>query len=185
MYIGERKGATVSKSSAQQLADDEQKIMNVLQKNANDSIDVIAKKCGFSRQKVWRIIKKLEKEKTIWGYTAIVDDARQDRKHYITLIKKTTMPLDEATANSAASPKLQELVSAAGIAIENSFYVHGEYDWIITFTAQNIKQAKKFCEILNETYQGHIAKITLEETLFWVRKQRISNPEAKKLKEFI
>lgn len=173
------------KRSKKQIAEDEKKILDELQKNANDSIDVIAKKCGFSRQKVWRIIKKLEKEKTIWGYTVIVDDTKQDRKHYIALIKKTTMPLDEATANSAASSKLQGLVSAEGVSIENSFYVHGEYDWIITFTAQDIKQAKKFCEILNETYQGHIAKISLEETLFWIRKQRIYNPEAKKLKEFI
>jgi DNA-binding Lrp family transcriptional regulator len=45
------------KSSAQQRIKDEKKIIGVLQSNAHESIDVIAKKCGFSRQKVWRIIK--------------------------------------------------------------------------------------------------------------------------------
>jgi DNA-binding Lrp family transcriptional regulator len=173
------------KRSKQQIAEDEKKILNELQKNANESIDTIARNCKFSRQKVWRSIKRLEHDRIIWGYTAIVDDERQNRKHYAALIKKTTMPLDEAIANLASSSKLQDLVSDQGIIIENSFYVHGEYDWIITFTAQDIKQAKRFAETLNETYQGHISKISLEETLFWIRKQRIPNPEAKKLKEYI
>jgi DNA-binding Lrp family transcriptional regulator len=173
------------KRSRQQIAEDEKKILAELQKNANESIDTIAKHCKFSRQKVWRSIKRLEHDHYIWGYTAITDDAKQDRKHYVALIKKTTKPLDEATTNSAASTKLQDLVLSEGITIESSFYVHGQYDWIITFTAADIQHAKRFCEMLNITFTGYIAKITLEETLFWVRRQGIFNPEAKKLKEFI
>jgi len=54
------------KSSRKQIDNDEKKILRELQKNSKESIDKIAKKCGFSRQKVWRIIKRLEKNKTIW-----------------------------------------------------------------------------------------------------------------------
>jgi chromosome segregation ATPase len=50
------------KSSLTRLIEDEEKILDILQINAQASIDDIAKKCGFSRQKVWRIIKKLEEE---------------------------------------------------------------------------------------------------------------------------
>ena len=46
---------------------DERKVLEILQSNAKGSIDDIAKKCRFSRQKVWQIIKKLENEKAIWG----------------------------------------------------------------------------------------------------------------------
>jgi len=48
-------------------------VIEQLQRNSNESIDKIAKTCGFSRQKVWRIIKRLENNKTIWGYTAVPD----------------------------------------------------------------------------------------------------------------
>ena len=68
--------------------DDEKKVMHELEYNANESIDVIAKKCGFSRQKVWRIKKKLESNKTIWGYHAVVDHEKLHQKSYIMLIKK-------------------------------------------------------------------------------------------------
>jgi DNA-binding Lrp family transcriptional regulator len=173
------------KRSRQQIAEDEKKILAEIQKNANESIDTIAKHCKFSRQKVWRSIKRLEKDHIIWGYTAIVDDAKQDRKHYVTLIKKTAKPLDEATMSSAASTKIQDMVASEGITIESSFYVHGEYDWIITFTALDMHHAKRFIEVLNKVYEGYIEKIILEETLFWVRRQRIFNPNAKKLREFV
>jgi len=173
------------KRSRQQIVEDEKKILSEIQKNANESIDTIAKHCKFSRQKVWRSIKRLEKDHIIWGYTAIVDDAKQGRKHYITLIKRTAKPLDEATANMAASTKIQDMVQSEGIVVESSSYAHGEYDWIITFTAPDMQHAKRFIEVVNKVYEGHIAKIALEETLFWVRRQRIFNPEAKKLKEFV
>ena len=54
------------KSSKEQIDLDEKKVVSELQRNSKESIDVIAKRCGFSRQKVWRIIKRLEKNKTIW-----------------------------------------------------------------------------------------------------------------------
>jgi DNA-binding Lrp family transcriptional regulator len=87
------------KSSKQRLVHDEKKILDLLRTNANESIDVIAKKCRFSRQKVWRIIKKLEKNMTIWGYTAICDDESYNLKHFTMLIKRTTVPFDKKNAS--------------------------------------------------------------------------------------
>ncbi|HVP99899.1 MAG TPA: winged helix-turn-helix domain-containing protein, partial [Candidatus Thermoplasmatota archaeon] len=37
-----------------EITDDDKKILAELQKNANQSIDTVAQRCGFSRQKVWR-----------------------------------------------------------------------------------------------------------------------------------
>lgn len=43
------------------------KVMNVLEQDSNKNIDIIAKECGSSRQKVWRIIKDLERRNIILG----------------------------------------------------------------------------------------------------------------------
>ena len=77
------------KISASQINIDEKKVMAELQKNSNETIDVLAKRCNFSRQKVWKIIKKLERDKTIWGYHAVVDTEKFHQKNYILLIKKS------------------------------------------------------------------------------------------------
>lgn len=173
------------KSSRKQIDVDEKNVIKELQINSNESIDKIAKKCGFSRQKVWRIIKRLEKNKTIWGYTAIADEEKRDLNHYILLVKRTNIPITEELADIIISRKLEKLVPNASIRVENSLYVHGVYDWILSFTARDIKQAKIFCEIFNSTYQGYIAELNLLETMFPVVKQGVLNPDVKRIKEFL
>jgi DNA-binding Lrp family transcriptional regulator len=66
----------MAKVSLQQMDIDEKTVIRELQRNANEGVDEIAKRCKFSRQKVWRIIKKLEGNHTIWGYHAVVDNER-------------------------------------------------------------------------------------------------------------
>ena len=53
------------KSSKKQIVEDEKKIIKELQKNSKGSIVAIAKRCGCSKQKVRRIIKRLEKENNL------------------------------------------------------------------------------------------------------------------------
>ena len=173
------------KSSQKQIRDDEKKVIRELQKNAKESIGTIAKRCKFSRQKVWRIVGKLEKNHTIWGYTAIIDEEKQSLTNYIVLIKKTTVPINENLADTIIRRKLEDLASETGVDVESSFYVHGTYDWIIFFTAEGIKQAKKFCEHLNILYTEYINELHLLEIMFPVKKQGILNPKAMELKRFL
>ena len=173
------------KNSKQQINKDENKVIHELLKNSNESIDKIGKKCGFSRQKVWRIIKRLEKEKTIWGYTAIVNDDKIGVKGYTVLIKRTSTPADRTLVDTILSKKLEELIPNDNISIKNSFLVHGPYDWIIYFTAENIIQAKRFCDAIRTIYQGYISEILLLESLFEVQKFGITNPNQILLKEFL
>ena len=135
------------KNSREQIDTDEKKVIKELQKNSKESIDKIAKKCGFSRQKVWRIIKKLEKNKTIWGYYAVVDNEKVDMKRYIMLIKRSNVPMGE-TVNKIIDLTMHSKGEEIGIHILCSSYIHGLYDWIFIFSASDIKNAKKFSEIL-------------------------------------
>jgi DNA-binding Lrp family transcriptional regulator len=178
-------GEIMPKSSKEQINEDEKKILAELQKNSKENIDNIAERCGFSRQKVWRIIKRLEKDHIIWGYTAIVDEEKQDLKHYIILIKRTSLPIDEKLADKIVTRKLESLASKRGVKVESSLYIHGVYDWMVYFTTKDTKQAKKFCEIFNRLYKGYIAELNLLETMFPFKKQGFFNPEAEGLKEYL
>jgi DNA-binding Lrp family transcriptional regulator len=172
------------KISREQITKDEKKILAEYQKNSNEGIDALAKRVGFSRQKVWRIVKRLEHSKMIWGYTAIVDERKNNLNHYTLLIKRTMKQLEEKTIDVITSRKIEEPAEKLGVTFESSYYVNGDYDWVITFTAQNIMQAKKFCESLFALHSGVIEKTVLLETLFFVKNHYILNPESKKLKEF-
>jgi len=81
-------GINLARSSFEQIRIDEMQVINELERNARESMDEIARNCDFSRQKVWRIVKTLEENNTIWGYTAVVDDDKIDRKKFVILVKK-------------------------------------------------------------------------------------------------
>ena len=55
----------MAKSSSEQIEQDEIKVLDALEQHSKYSVDEIAKICGFSRQKVSRIIKNLERNKDI------------------------------------------------------------------------------------------------------------------------
>ncbi|MCX6671708.1 MAG: Lrp/AsnC family transcriptional regulator [Euryarchaeota archaeon] len=175
----------MSKSSKNQMDQDEKKVLSELVKNANKNIETIAKLCGFSKQKTWRIIKRLEAKELIWGYTAIFNEEKMGLKHFMVLIKRSMKILDEATVNKIVSRKLEDLIREIGITIESSSYVHGDYDWILTFTAKDIIQAKKFSDSLVMLHPGMIENITIVETLIFIKKHYILNPEKSRLKEFL
>ena len=173
------------KSSMLQIDEDERKILKELKKNANRSVNEIAERCGFSRQKVWRIIRRLEKDKTIWGYTAVTDDEKKGLSSYIVLIKRTTRPTDKKLVDLIISRKLEDIIQGTKVFIDTTMYIHGEYDWVICFKAENLKTAKIFCDVLLKTYLLYIKEIKLLEVLFPIRVQGILNPDYEKLNEFI
>lgn len=175
----------MSKSSKDQMDLDEKKVLSELVKNANNNIETIAKHCGFSRQKTWRILKRLEAKKVIWGYTAIFNEDQMQLKHFTLLVKRSMKQVNEATIDKIVSRVLDNIIKPIGVTIESSSYIHGEYDWMITFTAQDIIQAKRFSDALVSMHPGVIEKILILETLIFIKKHYIMNPEKDRLSEFL
>ena len=175
----------MAKTNKKQIEVDEQKVIDQLQKNCMENLDLFAKNCGFSRQKVWRIIKNLERDKIVWGYTAIIDTEVLHKKQYMLLMKRNTQKINLKIVDILLSRDFEEVVTKLGITIETSSYVHGEYDWIATFLAPDIIHAKKFSELVKTTYPDTFQKIDLLETLFDIKRQNVFNPDTKKIKEYL
>ena len=169
----------IPKNSQKQIDEDEKMILHELQGNGKSSIDSIAKKCRFSRQKVWRIIKRLENNKTIWGYCAVVDDEKIDLNYYTALFKRSIIALDEKMQKEVSKEKLDYYFPETNVTVEDVFYVNGKYDWIITFTAPGIKEMKMFCEKLMRKFGEYITEYEVLETIIPIRKNGIKNPSAK------
>lgn len=175
----------MSKTSKKQIELDEKKVINQLQKNCMENLDIFAKNCGFSRQKVWRIIKNLERDKIVWGYTAIIDNDLLKKKHYLLLMKRNAQKINQKIIDILISRDFEDVVSKLGMTIETSSYIHGEYDWMTTFLASDIVTAKKFCELVKTNYPDTFQKIELLETLFDIKRQNVFNPNSTKIRDVI
>jgi len=173
------------KDSKDQESINEAKIVKELRKNAKMNIETIAKNVGISRQKVYRIIKHLEETHMIWGYTAIIDEYKQGLQKFILLLKRSNQPLEKNTVETIARSRLEHTYLDLGISIESSYYLHGEYDWAMVFTAVDLRYAKKFAGLLIENYPGIIIKMNMMQILFSAREHHIFNPNPNKLAEFL
>ena len=100
------------------------------------------------------------------------------------MAKRSTKQVTEEIYNEIISRKFEKYVKEIGMEIENSIFVHGEYDWIITFIAEDIRLTKKCVDKFSEIHPGFIEKSTLLQTMMFVKKQYVPNPKKSKLKEY-
>jgi len=176
-------GKNMIKESKKKIKEDDKIIIRELGRNSKESIDKIAKRCGFSRQKVWRTIKRFEESNTIWGYHAVFDNEKIDTKQYVLLVKRSTKPAKDAI-KKIIDLTMHKKGEEIGIDIHCSSYLHGYYDWMFVFTALNIKEAKRFSELLSREYHEMISEVMLLEDIFPIKKCGIVNPDVERIKEF-
>jgi len=165
----------MAKTSRENIVKDEQKILDILFSNAHSSLEVLAKKCGFSSQKVWRIIKNLEQRGTIWGYSTVSDDKDTNKTHFILLFKRTSKPIDETVISAFLRTPLKTKLPEK-IQLETIEYMHGSYDGFISFYADSLRTAKKFTELIMQHYQGYFSDVHLLESLVVFKRSGVKNP---------
>ena len=113
---------------------DERKVIDQLLKDSRQSPHEIAKRLGFSRQKVWRIIKKLEKDKIIWGYTTVIDENSIECNTYYALVKSKGLLYEVV---DKLVKRIQEKNSEKmGIKLLGVVYINGTFDWLVIFSAK-------------------------------------------------
>lgn len=176
---------TMPKKNKGQINQDDIKILTELQKYSNNNINTIAKHTGFSKQKLRKSIQKLEEKKLIWGTTTITHEKTLGLQKFLLLIKRSMKQIDEEIVDSISLSRLDTDYSNVGITIESSYYLHGEHDWAIIFTAKDLKHAKKFCSLLPSKYPGIITKVTLMQVLYTQRSHYILNPNTEELHQFL
>lgn len=176
---------TKSNHIREQSDSNEKRILAALQKHSKHDFNIIATDCGFSRQKVQRIIAQLEKNQVIWGYTTVTNEKKQGLLKYLLLVKRSMKKIGKDTAKKIAYLQFDEEYIKQGITIESSSYLHGEYDWMILFTAKNLRDAKKFSNLLIENYPAVIVKINLMQILHSSKTHYIMNPAPEELFDFL
>jgi DNA-binding Lrp family transcriptional regulator len=173
------------KQSKEKIAEETQNVLAALQQNAKENLTKIAQQCHMSKEKILRTIRHLEKNQKIWGYTAIVDEQDLPYKKFILLLKRTMEKFDDTKMDDMISKRFKPLYEQLRVRIESTYYIHGEYDWVVVFTAPDLLQAKKFSKILFDHYPGYAEKVDIMEILFTGRAHYVMNPDQSKLREIL
>jgi DNA-binding Lrp family transcriptional regulator len=173
------------KQNHERMEEDSWRILAALQRNAKENIATIARQCHISKERCVRTIKNFEKNRRIWGYTAIVDDRDLQVKKFILLLKRTVKKFDERTLDEIVADQFISAYAPLGVSVESTYHVHGEYSWVVIFTAPDLIQAKKFSKILFDSYPGMASDVQLMQVVYTNRAYHIPNPDQSMLREYL
>ncbi len=160
------------------------KILQSLMDDPTRSDSEIAQDLNTYRQKVWRRRKELEEENDIWGYTAVVDESKLNHVSYIVLMKTRTM--NKELVDILIKRITLEEPRKQGVRLKNMFYVNGEFDWVIRFTAPDHATARKYFETLRLQYADHLQeKPVMIDINFSLVLEGKHNPDLNELHDFV
>ncbi|MCD6512775.1 MAG: Lrp/AsnC family transcriptional regulator [Thermoplasmata archaeon] len=160
------------------------KILDELLIDARQSIQEIAKKCSTYRQKVWREIKKMEYNKIIWGYTAVVNEEKIGWKLFMVFMKMK--PLTEEQVKLQIDRHRRDIPGKLAVRLIDAYYINGTYDWVIIFAASDWATAKKYYDNIRKEYEKYLMdKPEMTDVIFSTIRWGKVNPEIEKLYEFI
>jgi len=160
------------------------KVLGYLEHYANENANEIGKRCGMSPQKVARIISRLEKEKIIWGYSAVTDGTFRKLKHFIVLVKRNSEPFDESIKKEIAMEKIDSILSCEAM-LESMFFTNGSYDLVMTFYAPDILAAKDFAQQIYRRVGKYFGEHLLLETLLPIRKNGLKNHQTEEIIKYL
>ena len=164
--------------------DDEMGVLQALLDDPTRSLRDLAKALNSYRQKIWRTKSKMEKEKVIWGYSAIIDESRLGHVLYVMLMKMR--PMDQDLAQIIIKRVLKQGKTQRDVRLENILYVNGEYDWMVMFSAQDHMTARRYYDSIRIEYDRYLLeKPSIIDVNFCLVRGGKANPDMQRLYEFI
>jgi len=160
-------------------------LLNCLLENPTKSMSKIAEKTGMHRRTAWEIQKNLEKENTIWGYTSVIDE--QKINHVIYMLQFRTKPFSKDFAVLILQRLTTGMPVKLGVRIIDIYFMHGEYDVFIKFSAPDHATARNYCENLRSVYKDYFLETPqVSDVNFSLVQAGKLNPELKqKIYDFV
>ncbi len=159
-------------------------IIDFLLEDPTRSIREMAKELKSYRQTIWRRKKKLEDDKTIWGYTAVIDENKRNNILYLVLMKMK--PMTAGLADTIIKRMVEREHNKRNIRLIDAFHVNGEYDWIIRFSAPDHAIASSYFDALRLIFEDYLLeKPIIVDVSFILMAEGKRNPDVKKLYDFV
>jgi DNA-binding Lrp family transcriptional regulator len=125
------------------------KLLKLLEENALLSAAVLAKRLGKSEAEIKKHIKRLEEEKVILAYKAIIDDEKARRSHVRAVVEVKLTPergggFNRLAARIARYPEVRSCFLMSG----------GAYDLLVFVEAKTLRDVAHFVSERLATIQG-------------------------------
>ncbi len=148
------------------------------------TVNKLAKTLSTYRKRVLQKKKELEAGHVIWGYTAVVDERKIN--HVLYIVQFRTQSLSKAFADRVINRLRTGSPEKNGVRVIDVFFVDGEYDCFIKFSAPDSITARNYYENLRITYKNFFrGNPSMSNVIFPLVKDGKLNPEIERLYDLI
>ena len=144
----------------------------------------LARDLDSYRQTIWRKKKKMEDQQVIWGYTAVIDEAKRGNVVFLILMK--TNPMTGDLAELLTHRIRTREPAKKGIRLIDAFQVNGEFDMIIRFSAPDHTTARNYYDTLRAVYKDYLLEkpVMVNVNFIMVAEGKV-NPELNKIFDLV
>jgi len=174
-------------TSKKQIKNDEERVAHLLLRDPSMDAVTIAKKCGLSKQKVWRIIRKMEERGVIFSHPASLNLKNFGKRSFLILFERSTKVVDDELIKQMTQPELLDELEKEDIAawVEDSYYLSGGYDWAIIITVDEHKDLIRFIEHWRKYYGEYFSRVIHSEIMWVATRNSIRNPNTTEISEIL
>jgi DNA-binding Lrp family transcriptional regulator len=149
-------------------------VINALLYDARKKATEIAKETNLSRQTVTNIIKKLEDNGKIWGYSTVFEPEVTGDHFFLVLMKfKVDVDVRELMKKVLDTGVMKELTKDK---FRYSTLMFGRFDFLTSFYAPDIIEANKIVNKVLKPFRKHLSEVYIHESIITFRRMGIINP---------
>ena len=130
------------------------KILDILESNGRASVEKIAQVTGRSADEVQQVIEKLEREKVILGYRAVIDSEKRGQSIVSAFIEVRITPEKEGGFDRMAE-KISQFKE-----VRSCYLMSGGYDLLVLMEGKDLKQVAQFVSEKLAMVEGVISTAT-------------------------
>ena len=174
-------------TSRNQIKADEERVGLELLRNPNQDAASIARECGLSKQKVWRVLKQFEERGVIFSHPACLNMKKLGKRSFLVLIERSIKPIDDNFIQHMIDPTLIKALVEQDIkaVVEDCYLLNGVYDWAFIVTVEEHRDLLKFLDLWRKYYGEYFSRITQSEIMWFNLRNSTQNPNPEEIREIL
>lgn len=153
------------KISKRQKMNDELKVMAELKKHPSFSVQELSERLGFSKSKVYKILRKFNNKKDQGNLGLFSVNNSSSKRKFLILAKKNSKHFFEEPFPKIINTSLKNYSLRNGIDLDSCIMTNGLSDWIFCISTDDILRTMLFCKFLKNNFQDYILDIQVVELL--------------------
>lgn len=156
-------------------------VFDVLENDPSLTMEEIGEVCGFSKQKVWRIINQLRERNIILGDVSNLNPLAMGKRMFIIRMERSNLAIDSKLIDlwNDRCIMIEIMAKESGLSVRayDSYYMFSTYEWSTVVSTDTLQDLMRYLDIIRDVLGEYYDHMTYEEILWISHRNGIRNED--------